>query len=322
VVAPQPAQAGDIQDLPMKNFSLTTLMYHYVHAPGDRAEAGSGIPGLAPERFAAQLDYFAQHYTMIAWPDLQAHLLGQRALPPNACLLTFDDGTCDHYINVLPSLHTRGLSGLFFVLARQPGDGLALGHKIHFLLARLGVAGLRAAIWEMLPPEQQLAYTHAEIYYLARGQESAVDLLKSVLQRDLSIPADRILSELIAEHIGDEAQIAGEYYLTNEQIAEMQAQGMHFGGHSRSHPWFDWISPEQQADEIMASAAWLGTITPGPFPFAYPYGGYNAVSARLLSTHGFAGAFTTIRRVQQSDQFFIGRFDGEALDDDRRPTTA
>jgi peptidoglycan/xylan/chitin deacetylase (PgdA/CDA1 family) len=257
---------------------------------------------------------------MIAWPDLQAYLLGQRALPLNACLLTFDDGTCDHYINVFPSLRTRGLSGLFFALARQPGDGLALGHKIHFLLARLGVAGLRAQIWSQLAPEQRLAYTQAEAHYRARGERSAVELLKSVLQRDLSIPADGILSDLFAEHIGDEAGMAGEYYLTNEQIAEMQAHGMHFGGHSRSHPWFDWVGVEQQADEIATSAAWLCTLAPGPFPFAYPYGGYNADSARLLQAHGFTAAFTTIKHVEQSDPFFIGRFDGEALADDRPPT--
>ncbi|MFL5805724.1 MAG: polysaccharide deacetylase family protein [Roseiflexaceae bacterium] len=300
----------------MTDFALTTLMYHYVRAPGDRAEAGSGIPGLSPERFAAQLDSFVQHYTMIAWPDLRAYLLGLRALPPNACLLTFDDGTCDHYINVFPSLRERGLSGLFFALARQPGDGLALGHKIHFLLARLGVDDLRAALWEQLAPEQRLAYAQAESHYRARGEEWAVELLKSVLQRDLSIPADSILSDLFAAHIGDEVRMAGEYYLTNAQIAEMRAHGMHFGGHSRSHPWFDWVSVEEQADEIDASAAWLRTLAPGPFAFAYPYGGYNAESSRLLQAHGFVAAFTTIARVEQSDRFFIGRFDGEALADD------
>jgi len=297
----------------MSAFSLTTLMYHYVRDPGDRAEAGSGIPGLAPARFEAQLEYLAQHYTMITWSDLHADLLGQHSLAPNACMLTFDDGTCDHYINVFPILRKRGLSGLFFALARQPGDGLALGHKIHFLLARLGVDDLRETVWDHLKPAQRQIYTQAEAHYRASGEKSAVELLKSILQRDLSVPADTILSELIAEHIGDEAQIAGEYYLTSAQIAEMSANGMHFGGHGRRHPWFDWVSAAEQADEIGASAAWLRTIGPGPFPFAYPYGGYNADSAQLLRAHGFSAAFTTVVRVRHSDPFLIGRLDGEGL---------
>ena len=102
----------------MNDFVLTTLMYHYVREPGDHAQAESGILGLSPERFEAQIDYLTRHYEMIAWPDLRANLLGQRELPRNACLLTFDDGVSDHYLNVFPILRERGLSGLFFVLAR------------------------------------------------------------------------------------------------------------------------------------------------------------------------------------------------------------
>ncbi len=289
LVATQRAQACHIQDTPMTNFSLTTLMYHYVHAPGDRAEAGSGIPGLSPERFAAQLDDFMRHYTMIAWPDLRAHLLGQGQLPPNACLLTFDDGTCDHYINVFPSLRERGLSGLFFVLARQPGDGMALGHKIHFLLARLGVAGLRAAIWARLAPEQQQIYARAEAHYRARGEEDAVDLLKSVLQRDLSIRPIASWASCSPSISATRRRWPSEYYLTGEQIAEMAAQGMHFGGHSRSHPWFDWIGAEQQADEIGDSAAWLGTVAARAVPVRLPI-------RRLQQRLGAAAAGPRLRR--------------------------
>jgi peptidoglycan/xylan/chitin deacetylase (PgdA/CDA1 family) len=297
----------------MSAFSLTTLMYHYVRAPGDRAEAGTGILGLLPERFEAQLDYLTQHYEMIAWPDLQAHLLGQRDLPQRACLLTFDDGTSDHYFNIFPRLRARGLSGLFFVLAREPGAGVALAHKIHFLLARLGVDSLREAVWTHLDAGQQQDYTRAEARYRARGEHSAIDLLKSVLQRDLSIPADAILSRLFAEHIGDEIQIASQYYLDDSQIAEMLGGGMHFGGHSRHHPWFDWVSAAEQEAEIAVSAAWLRTIAPAPYPFAYPYGGYNAVSPQLLRAHGFAAAWTTIPHVRHTDPLFIGRIDGDTL---------
>jgi peptidoglycan/xylan/chitin deacetylase (PgdA/CDA1 family) len=297
----------------MSDFVLTTLMYHYVREPGDRAEAGSGIPGLSPQRFEAQVDYLARHYTMIAWPDLRAHLLGQRELPRNACLLTFDDGVSDHYLNVFPLLRERGLSGLFFILARAASSGMALGHKIHFLLARLGVDGLRAAVRARLDQYQLRQYAQAEARYRARAGESAVELLKLVLQRDLSAPADAILSELFAEHVGVEAQVADRFYLTDGQIAEMTAGGMHIGGHSRSHPWLDFVSAEEQASEIDASAAWLRARSDGPYPFAYPYGGFSAESTQLLRSGGFAAAFTTIAGTRHGDPLLIGRLDGDAL---------
>ena len=62
----------------------------------------------------------------------------------------------------------------------------------------------------------------------------------------------------------------------------MAAGGMHFGGHSHSHPWFDWIDAEARAAEIKASAEWLQQIEPGPWAFAYPYGGLSEDSPHLL----------------------------------------
>lgn len=88
---------------------------------------------------------------------------------------------------------------------------------------------------------------------------------------------------------------------------------MHFGGHSRRHPWFNWVSAEAQADEIEASAGWLREVEPGPWAFAYPYGGFGADSPGLLRARGFAAAFTTVEQRRHTDPFFIGRLDGEAF---------
>ena len=295
-----------------KPFSLTVLMYHYVRDPGDQAEAGTGIPGLPVAQFEAQLDWMTKQHALITWLDLQAHLLEQKPLPEAACLLTFDDGICDHYLNVFPVLQRRGLSGLFFALARQPGEGLTLAHKIHFLLARLGLNELRNAIRRHLTASEQVAYQQAEAKYQAQGY-SEVNVFKGVLQRDLSAQANAWLSELFAEHIGVETRIAQEYFLTPQQISEMLAGGMHFGGHSRTHPWFDWIGDAQQAEEIKASASWLSTIESGPWALAYPYGGFNANSAQHLQAHGFSAAFTTRTQTTHTDPMFIGRLDGEEL---------
>jgi len=297
---------------------LTAWMYHYVRDPGDAAEAGSGIPGLPVARFAEQLDEMARHNHMVSWPEVRAAVMAGKPLPPDATLLTFDDGMRDHYLNVFPLLKARGLSGLFFVLARPPDAGLVLGHKIHYLLAIMGPEELRAAVLARLSPEEQKQFAQAEAHYRARYDPSTVagatDLLKFVLQRELSAPAEAVLSSLIAQHLGDEAALAAGYYLTPAQTREMTAGGMHFGGHSTSHPWFDFISAEQQASEIAASAAWLAGIEPGPWAFAYPYGGLSPRAPALLAQSGFAAAFTTHTRLRHTDPFYIGRLDGEELD--------
>ncbi len=296
---------------------LTVVMYHYVRDPGDAAEAGSGIPGLPVAHFEMQLDYLTRHHVVITWPDLRDGLQGHRTFPPSACLLTFDDGVRDHYLNVFPMLRARGLSGLFFALARREAEGLALAHKIHFLLAALGLEGLRQAVWARLTPAQGELFRQAERHYQLQfdplSLDGQINVFKSILQRDLSAEAETILGELFAQHIGSETDTAREYYLKPDQIREMGAGGMHFGGHSHSHPWFDWIGAEARADEVAASAAWLREIEPGPWAFAYPYGGLSPDAPRLLKAHGFAAAFTTVEQTMHTSPYLIGRLDGEAL---------
>lgn len=303
----------------MPPFDLTVMMYHYVRDPGDRCEAGTGIRGLGVAEFEAQLTALGQRFTLIDWPTLRAHLCQGAPLPPAACLLTFDDGLLDHYHTVFPILRARGVAGLFFALARPPGAGLTLAHKLHFLLPVLTGPGLRAALWRGLSPAQQARFEQAERGHQARIRpttpEDAINVLKAVLQREFAPEIDPALSELFAAHIGSEAAIAHDYYLSPTQIAAMTAGGMHFGGHSRTHPWLDWISAEAGAEEIAASAAWLSGVEAGPWAFAYPYGGLSPSATAAVRAQGFAAAFTTRAHARQADPHLIGRFDGEAFDE-------
>jgi hypothetical protein len=212
-------------------------------------------------------------------------------------------------------LRERNLSGLFFVLDRFAGNGLVLAHKIHFLLAKMGLSGLREAIWNGLNSMQRKQFAQAENRYQSRFSSASMDgqinLLKAVLQRDLSTEVNKLLSDLFETHVGSERKTAQHYYLNPEQIRDMRAGGMHFGGHSRTHPWFDWIDAEARAAEIKASADWLRQFEPEPRAFAYPYGGLSEDSPAILKKHGFVAAFTTRTQLTHSDPFFIGRLDGE-----------
>ncbi len=304
----------------MKPLTLTVLMYHYVRDPGDQAEGGTGIPGLSLAHFEAQLDQLLRQYIPVTWPDLRRYLLEDKPLPEKACLVTFDDGVRDHYLNVFPALRRRELSGLFFCLARQPAEGFILGHKLHFLLAHLGVDGLRTAVWARLSDKQRRIYQQAEAGYRLRYNE--LNVLKAILQRDLSEEVNGLLSQLFEAQIGSELELARDYYLTSDQIAEMSAGGMHFGGHTRTHPWFDWIDSAAQAVQIKASAEWLKNVEPGPWAFAYPYGGLSKYAPAHLQANRFAAAFTTQTHIEHTDPFFIGRIDGEELSTNLTPLAA
>ncbi|NJN45050.1 MAG: polysaccharide deacetylase family protein [Anaerolineae bacterium] len=179
------------------------------------------------------------------------------------------------------------------------------------MLAKLGLMVFKEEFYVRLNPTKRIHYRQAEEKY--QDYFGELDVFKSILQRDLSPEADKILSRMFMEIIGQEESTAQNFYLNLDQIAEMSAGGMHFGGHSHTHPWLDFVSPEIQSNEIHASMLSLQTVEPGPWAFAYPYGGLSHTLPPILRSHQFSAAFTTKSRTHHTDPFLIGRLDGEEV---------
>src|SRR5688572_27889430 len=88
------------------------VMNHYVREL--RHARYPGIKGLDVEGFRGQVDYLRRHYNVVTMEDVVAALNDGDPLPEKPALLTFDDGYLDHFTNVFPILHERGLQGSFF----------------------------------------------------------------------------------------------------------------------------------------------------------------------------------------------------------------
>ncbi|HLO35575.1 MAG TPA: polysaccharide deacetylase family protein [Candidatus Deferrimicrobium sp.] len=291
-------------------------MYHYVRDVTARPRVG--YRSLDRATFEAQLDSICRVRTPVPWAALLDAVHGGRALPRDAILLTFDDGLADHHRDVLPSLAARGLPGVFFVLARSPHDGLAVGHKLHVLGAAMGSAALRDAMTERLSPADVERYSILQANLRAAGVSDPDDPWKRPLQRELEPAAAPILSGLIRERLGPETDLARELYLDARQLNELVANGMALGGHGRDHPWLEFVGRARVRAELAASASFLAAFDGGPWPFAYPYGGVPRGAGSLLSEAGFAAAFTT-RADEHHDRYRIGRHDGDELYADAHP---
>lgn len=86
--------------------------------------------------------------------------------------------------------------------------------------------------------------------------------------------------------------IGTQNHFTWDQLREMQGEGMHIGGHSRSHPFLAKITdPQKLTDEISGSKAFidqeLGTTTD---TFAYPFGSYSAEVIGAVRAAGYSSA--------------------------------
>lgn len=283
--------------------NLTIVMYHYVRPIAD--SAWPRIRGRELSEFQGQLDYIAQHYAAVTVDAVLEASRGGKPLPPNAMLLTFDDGYADHYWHVFPELRKRGLSGVFFPPACAVMERRMLDvNKIHFILAATDDPGALVAYVEdqVLQARQEfdtepLPDYRRQYAHPGRFDTAEIIYLKRMLQ--LALPPAlraRIVSGLFSRYVtADEKAFAQELYCSQEQLREMAVGGMSMGGHGHAHVWLDSLSPEAQAEDMDRSMAMLDGIGAlhSYFLFCYPYGAYNTDTLTLLQERKCAAAFTT-----------------------------
>lgn len=314
---------------------LTVVMYHYVR---DLRDEYPRIKALLTERFEHQLDYVQEHYTVVDAVAVVEAAAGQRKLPPDACLLSFDDGLADHYETVFPRLVARGLTGAFFPPACSALDHTILDvHKIHFILASVEdavevqmviLAELDAATREKwsLPSNDALLESHA---VASRYDEAGVIFIKRLLQTVLPQPlrssiVDRLFGRFVS---ADEDAFARRLYMSVDQMREMADAGMTIGGHGYRHNWLGNLGRDEQEREISATFAFLEEVhgrPPRDWVMCYPYGSYNAITLEILRAHGAAlGLTTAVDLVRDlSRPLELARLDTNDLPSERGATVS
>jgi peptidoglycan/xylan/chitin deacetylase (PgdA/CDA1 family) len=292
--------------------SVTVVMYHYVRDL--KRSRFPAIKGLSVERFCRQLDYIQCHYTPVSIETLMGALFEQQALPPNAILLTFDDGYADHFANVFPLLDARGIQGCFFPPAQAVLEHKVLDvNKIHFTLAAVPDAGtLLDEVFSALTEFRSEHALQTSEGYLAtlpgehRYDTREVTVLKRLLQRELPEPVrTEIVHRQFSKYVtNDEAAFACELYMSMEQIACLRHHGMHIGSHGYTHAWLNHISSEAQSTEIDRSLEFLQTlgVAKNDWTIGYPYGGFNQSLLQILRERRCRMGFTVEARVADLDK--------------------
>ena len=80
-------------------------------------ERDLGPDDITTRQFTAFFDWLAGNgWSAVSLDDIEAARTGQKPLPPNAILLTFDDGYAGHYSRVYPLLRAYGFHAVFFVV--------------------------------------------------------------------------------------------------------------------------------------------------------------------------------------------------------------
>ncbi|SHM13941.1 polysaccharide deacetylase family protein [Chitinophaga sp. CF418] len=300
----------------------TIIMYHYVRDL--KHTRYPEIKGLDLSLFYEQITYLEKNYSIIKMEQLIDAIDNDAELPPNACLLTFDDGYIDHYTNVFPFLEKKKLQGSFFLPVKTALENEILDvNKIHFILANVANKELIVQeIFQQLNEYRETYNLQSDEFYFKklavanRYDSESIIFIKRMLQVELpEIVRNAITDALFRKFVSaDEKAFSRELYMGIEQVECMQRNGMHIGGHGNNHYWLGSLSKELQRIELTESVKLVEKIGGNLdyWTMCYPYGNYNNDTIDLLKELKCKAALTTevdIAKVSDARRFELARLD-------------
>ena len=93
---------------------VTVLTYHRIAELGDSL-CDPDVVDATPEQFDWQMRVIADYFSVISTDQLISFFDDGEKLPPNPCLITFDDGYRDCHDIALPILQSHSLRATFFI---------------------------------------------------------------------------------------------------------------------------------------------------------------------------------------------------------------
>jgi peptidoglycan/xylan/chitin deacetylase (PgdA/CDA1 family) len=270
--------------VPQRLGALAVLTYHRVDEEEARPELYPGLISAAPAEFAAQMRHIAARRSIVSLDDVLAARAGDRLLPPDAVLITFDDAYADFEEHAWPVLRSLGLPVTLFVPTAFPGDP-----ELTFWWDRLWNAIRTAAVVEVA--------TRVGLLPLRNDHERLRAYLR-LRDHVKALPHDAALAVVEELEAALASPPSASAVLDWSRLRRLAREGVTLAPHTRTHPLLNRVPAEQARAEVAGSFADLRREVGAAAPaFAYPAGGYAPAAEEALREEGCAVAFTTARGV-------------------------
>lgn len=272
--------------------------YHRVVKDFDWSSSLSISPMLTSARtFDEHLDWIGKRYRFVSLDELAVTLAGKNTSGKPVAAVTFDDGYRDVYQNAFPILKRKGIPFAVFVVTDLVGTHrLQVHDELHLLMSAIikqpSVSGEDR--WRDL------------IAALELGDEPTERLIRRLIDARDPFQATRALLETVNQSAIDRFMNAGRgrvslredeledfRMLDWDMLAEMAANGMTVGSHTRTHALLADETPEVLRDEVVGSRHVLEQRLGLPiYHFAYPDGQFNAQAIQAVADAGYRTAYT------------------------------
>jgi peptidoglycan/xylan/chitin deacetylase (PgdA/CDA1 family) len=298
---------------------MKAIMYHYVR------EFDPSFPNfrfLDIKNFRKQLDFFEKEYGFVTkdeWDTFTSK--GILPVESGKVVLTFDDAMHCHFDFVFHELRQRGLWGIFYVPTLPYVEEKILDvHRIHLLCGAFDGVSLFQECMSLISEEMitdSKIREFREETYLNQVNHEGIDDFKRLLNYYIDYEfRESILDEIYKTF--DFKFDPKKFYVTKDQLVQMDHYGMVIGSHSSAHPLMSKLEIEEQRKEITDSFSALTEIgVCSERTYCHPYGGFisfNSDTIKLLDECGVLYSFNVEPREIITSDFvqsrqFLPRFD-------------
>ncbi len=238
---------------------MKVYMFHYV-------TKDFNYPHFDLDDFEKKIIELKKKYKIISLSDISN--VNYQQENKERLLLSFDDGTKDHYLNVFPILKKHNIFGLFFLSSNINKREIFSIHYIHKLLSAVDINNLYNKIIEL----DEKTFVNFTVNNNSRYDSNIEYKVKRFLQEESN---KKILMKLITFY--NISNNYDDYYISIANIKEMKKYGMEFGLHTVNHKRLTKLSYEEQYSEIKKNYDFFteNNIFTNKKSLSFPFGEYN-----------------------------------------------
>lgn len=286
---------------------LSILTYHHVCDPARDYRFDPDTADVAPEQFRRHMQLVKRHFTVIGVDELLGALDGAK-LPPNPCLVTFDDGYRSNKDVALPVLRELGLRAVFFIATSFVSERrLYWWDRVAYIVAT------------STRPKLDLSYPRPMTIELADRAKARAALV-NVIKDERGLDLERFLVDVstaagVAWSREIERKLADELIMTWDEVRAMRDAGMDIESHSRHHRVLQTLDDAGLRDELDGASVDLAReMGRRARVIAYPVGrtiaSYPKVREAVAAAGyqcGLTNASGVVKLWRMQDRLDVGR---------------
>jgi len=279
---------------------LLVLMYHRFSREPHPYKISGG-------EFAAHLEYLSKHNRVLSLSEVVNCLKNEKPLPPNAAVITIDDGYADAYETAFPVLKKHEMPAVVYAVTDFLDEKCWLWTNL-----------MRYILNETKSVNLNVEFENGEkIEAKLNGENNKLELAARVNRRLKLLPDERknLKIKEIAENLNVKIpELPTREYapITWTQAAEMDANDVKIESHTVSHPILTNIEQTRLDEELINSKRRLEEKLNRKIEhFCYPNGDLNTNVRQSVEKAGYSSAVTTDYGFngKGANQFAINRID-------------